>query len=325
MTRPIVPRSWRPGPRLPQFVLRRRPAEVVFERPPAEVEAAPACTGAAVVKHATTAPAVPRETTTQAPAVPLEAGAPEPAAPRQRGRRVPTSLSTPSLSAPSRPAPPRLRTRAVPAPRPVRRRRIPVALLAAALVFAGLFAVGLGLGAANGFDLSDFFHGPDEPPPRAFPVLEPSKPVSLSIPAIKVSAPIMQVGLANDGSVDVPPLQRHNEAGWFDEGPTPGQFGPAIIVGHADTKTGPSVFHDLKNLKPGQKISVRRKDDSIAIFEINSVEHFGKTKLPVKRVYGDYSRPQLRLMTCGGTWLGSSKGYEDNYVVFASLVSSGKA
>ena len=221
---------------------------------------------------------------------------------------------------------PRQRGGLIPAParRPVRTRPLPTGLIAAALVFLGLFSVGAGLGAATGFDLSDLFRGPDKPPPRAFPVLEPSRPVSLTIPSIKVSAPIMQVGLSGDGSVDVPPLQRHNEAGWFDEGPTPGQFGPAIIVGHADTRTGPSVFHDLRRLKPGQRIEVLRRDNKIAIFEVNSVEHYGKTKLPVKRVYADYTRPQLRLMTCGGTWLGGAQGYEDNYVVFAALVSTKK-
>jgi hypothetical protein len=278
-------------------VLRRRPAEVVFEPPPSltAVEEPLELPAGGVLATATST--IPQPRARRLPA-------PPPAIPRQRTRAAP----------PPRPVPP---------PRPLRGRRpVPVALMAAALVFAGLFAVGLGLGAATGFDLGDFFRGPDEPPPRAFPVLEPSRPVSLTIPAIKVSAPIMQVGLANDGSVDVPPLQRHNEAGWFDEGPTPGQFGPAIIVGHADTRTGPSVFHNLKKLKPGQKVEVKRKDDSIAIFEINSVEHFGKTKLPVKRVYADYTRPVLRLMTCGGTWLGGTRGYEDNYVVFASLVSS---
>ena len=102
-------------------------------------------------------------------------------------------------------------------------------------------------------------------------------------------------------------------------------IGPAVIVGHADTRTGPSVFHDLHKLKPGQRIEVFRRDRRVAVFEVNSVEHFGKTKLPVQRVYGDFRRPSLRLVTCGVQWQGGSTGYSDNVVVFASLVASRRA
>ena len=212
-------------------------------------------------------------------------------------------------------------------PRPMRGKRAwPVGMIALALLFLGLFVVAMGIGAATAIDLPSKFGGAGEAPPRAFPVLEPSRPERLTIPAIKVEAPILDVGLAADGSsVAVPPLSRHNEAGWFDGGPTPGQFGPALIVGHADTRTGPSVFHDLPRLKPGQRIEVLRADNSVAVFEINSVEHFDKRRLPVQRVYGDFSRPSLRLMTCGGRWLGGSTGYSDNIVVFASLVDTKRA
>lgn len=203
------------------------------------------------------------------------------------------------------------------------RRSGPIALVALILFFIGLFAVGLGLGFATGFDVGELFRGPDQAPPRAFPVLEPSRPERLEIPAIEVSAPILEVGLAGDGSVGVPPLKRHNEAGWFGGGPTPGQFGPALIVGHADTRTSPSVFHDLHRLEPGQRIQVSRADGTVAVFEVNSVENFDKDQLPVQRVYGDYTRPSLRLMTCGGDWLGDKGGgYADNVVVFASLIDS---
>ncbi len=217
-----------------------------------------------------------------------------------------------------------------PAVRPVvrpQRGRPPSAtgLMALSLVLVGLFAVAAGLGQATGFRWPSLFRGADKPPPREFPVLEPSRPLRLVIPAIGVKAPVLDVGLADDGSVDVPPLARHNEAGWFERGPTPGQFGPAVIVGHADTRTGPSVFHHLHKLKPGQRIEVHRRDRRIAVFEVNSVEHFGKTKLPVQRVYGDFRRPSLRLVTCGGQWRGGSTGYSDNVVVFASLVASRKA
>jgi hypothetical protein len=214
----------------------------------------------------------------------------------------------------------------LPGPTPPRgRRQVPaLGLIAAVVVFLGLFTLGAGLGAATGFDLRELFKGPDKPPPRAFPVLEPSAPRVLMIPALKVEAPILEVGLAADGSVDTPPLNRHNEAGWFNQGPTPGQFGPALIVGHADTRTGPSVFHGLRTMKPGQRVEILREDDQVAVFQVNSVERFSKAKLPLKRVYGDYSRPSLRLVTCGGDWLGGAGGYRDNVIVFASLVGTRK-
>lgn len=199
---------------------------------------------------------------------------------------------------------------------------MPLGLIAAALVFVGLFALGAGAGVATGFDLGDLFRGPDKPPAHEFPVLDPSRPKRLTIPAIKVEAPVLRVGLAEDGTVAVPPPSRLHEAGWFDKGPTPGQFGPALIVGHVDTGTGPAVFHRLKDLEPGQRIEVLREDDETAVFQVNSVERFGKTKLPKHRVYGDFSRPSLRLVTCGGRWVGGDRGYADNIIVFASLVGT---
>lgn len=193
--------------------------------------------------------------------------------------------------------------------------------LAVVLVLVGVFVTGAGLGHSAGLPWLDWLSGNREPP-REFPVLAPSRPVRISIPSIKVEAPVRRVGLAKDGSIAVPPLERHNETGWYDEGPTPGQFGPAIIVGHADTRTGPSVFHDLRKLRSGARIEVTRQDRSIAIFEVNSVEYFDKSRLPAERVYGDYSRPGLRLITCGGQWLGGSIGYSDNVIAFASLVDA---
>ena len=265
------------GPRMPESVLRKRPAQIVAP-PPGTI------TG------------------------------PLPPPPHIRGR--------PPFRAPS----PRPQPRQP--PRPMRGKKPwPIGLIALALLFLGLFVVAMGLGAATNLDLTGLFSGSakNQAPPRAFPVLDPSRPERLSIPAINVRAPILEVGLASDGSVGVPPLKRHNEAGWFDGGPTPGQFGPALIVGHADTRTGPSVFHGLPKLKPGQRIEVTRADNSVAVFEVNSVEHFDKGKLPVQRVYGDFSRPSLRLVTCGGRWVGGSTGYSDNIVVFASLVATRKA
>jgi hypothetical protein len=58
------------------------------------------------------------------------------------------------------------------------------------------------------------------------------------------------------------------------------------------------------------------------VFTVESVEWFDKARLPADRVYGDFSRPALRLITCGGPWVGGSRGYADNIVVFASLTAT---
>ena len=194
--------------------------------------------------------------------------------------------------------------------------------LAVFLVLVGVFATGAALGWASGSGWSGWLTGRKEAPPREFPVLKPSPPARIAIPSIGVQAPVHRVGLAADGSIAVPALAKHNETGWYEGGPTPGQFGPAIIVGHADTRTGPSVFHDLIKLRPGARIEVTRVDRSMAVFEVNSVEHFDKAELPAERVYGDFSRPGLRLITCGGQWIGGGIGYSDNVVAFASLVGA---
>lgn len=199
-------------------------------------------------------------------------------------------------------------------------------LLAAALVLAGLFCAGIGLGQATGtFQLPHLFGSGNKPPPGKFPVLGPSRPIRVVIPSIDVRAPVHDVGRDADGAIAVPSLRLTNEAGWFEEGPTPGQYGPAILVGHVDTKDHPAVFSRLGDLKAGARIEVTRRDRQVAVFEVNSVETFSKASLPVKRVYFDYSRPGLRLITCGGSWVGGDLGYASNVIVFASLVSVKKA
>ncbi|TWJ27622.1 class F sortase [Micromonospora sagamiensis] len=158
------------------------------------------------------------------------------------------------------------------------------------------------------------------PPPRKFPVLPASPPVEIEIRALDLNAPVHHVGLAADGTIGVPDEKRAHEAAWYDQGPTPGQYGPAVVVGHVDTSTGPAVFHDLKRLRSGDRIEVDRADRSVAVFEVDAVERFDKERLPVDEVFGDFSRPSLRLITCGGRWVGGATGYADNVVVFASLV-----
>lgn len=44
---------------------------------------------------------------------------------------------------------------------------------------------------------------------------------------------------------------------WFAKGTAPGDPGPAVILGHVDTRSGPDVFYRLHELSKGDKITVK--------------------------------------------------------------------
>ncbi|MFG2063027.1 class F sortase [Micromonospora sp. NPDC048871] len=193
--------------------------------------------------------------------------------------------------------------------------------LAVVLVLLGVFATGAGLGRSVGDPLqwATAAGGGAEPPARET-VAAPAapRPVRLTVATVDINAPVKPVGDAADGTIDVPPLSRHEETGWYDRGPVPGEPGPAVIVGHVDTKSGPSVFYDLHKLRVGETVEVQRADGSVAVFTVDSVERFPKDQLPADRIYGHDGPPSLRLITCGGQWLGGATGYADNVIAFAT-------
>jgi sortase (surface protein transpeptidase) len=146
-----------------------------------------------------------------------------------------------------------------------------------------------------------------------------SVPMSIRIPAIGVTAPVTAVGLNANGTVQVPPLTNHDLAGWYKYGPTPGQLGASVILGHVDSVTGVSVFFYLKDLRKGDKIDVTLADGKTATFVVDGVQRASKTSFPTHAVYGKISYPGLRLITCGGTFDPSTGHYADNIIVYAQL------
>lgn len=155
--------------------------------------------------------------------------------------------------------------------------------------------------------------------PRAVPLAR-SAPVSVRIPAIGVSAPVQKVGKNADGTVQVPPLDIHNLAGWYQDGPAPGQDGPAVILGHVDSATGISVFYYLKNLRAGNTIYVTLTDGKMAAFVVDGLQKVAKDAFPTAAVYGRADYPSLRLITCGGTFDKATGHYLDNVIVYAHMI-----
>ncbi|MFE5815353.1 class F sortase [Streptomyces sp. NPDC056479] len=162
---------------------------------------------------------------------------------------------------------------------------------------------------------------PRDPLHDAALALPPSPPDRIRIPSIRVDAPFMGLGLTKTGSLDVPPAERKNLAGWYEAGTTPGERGTAIVAGHVDNADGPAVFYRLGALRKGSTIEVDRRDGGTALFSVDAVEVYDAKAFPDEKVYGPSARPELRVITCGGGY-SRTTGYRGNVVVFAHLVGS---
>ena len=123
------------------------------------------------------------------------------------------------------------------------------------------------------------------------------------------------LALAPDQSIEVP--RQPSSAGWWAGGPRPGQVGPAVILGHVDSKTGPAVFFRLGELEAGDEVLVDRTDGTTARFQVTSLDRYHKAEFPSELVYYPTGQPELRLVTCGGPFDPSTGHYRDNLVVFA--------
>jgi hypothetical protein len=159
------------------------------------------------------------------------------------------------------------------------------------------------------------------PGPDFGPIMGPSSPVSLVIPSIGVrTSGLVDLKVDRNGKLEAP--TDFAKAGWYAAGPTPGEFGPAVIGAHVDSKSGPAVFYRLGSLKKGAEVSVLRRDGSTARFVVDRVARYSKADFPTATVYGDTKgRAELRLITCGGAFDQSTGHYVDNIVAFAHLTS----
>ena len=158
------------------------------------------------------------------------------------------------------------------------------------------------------------------------PVMPESEPTRLKIPAIDVSASsFIPLGLDPNGLIEVPSERKPMTLGWYKFGPTPGERGPAIVLGHVDGTPVPGkppipgVFFKLHELESGDKVIVYRKDGTAARFRVTEVQRVPKEEFPTQKVYGDTAGAELRLITCGGAFDRSKQSYTDNIIVYAKL------
>jgi sortase (surface protein transpeptidase) len=146
--------------------------------------------------------------------------------------------------------------------------------------------------------------------------LKVAAPVRLRIPALRLTSPLQRLGVRADGTIAVP--ESPHAAGWYERGPRPGQAGPAVILGHVDSRDGPGIFADLAGLRRGAVVVVDRADGSTVTFRVTKVSRVAKSRFPTDLVYAPTLEPALRLVTCGGSFDETRRSYRDNVIAFAT-------
>ncbi|WP_434597680.1 class F sortase [Streptomyces sp. A5-4] len=201
-------------------------------------------------------------------------------------------------------------------------RRAGLALMAAALTLGGFMISSSDEDAKDPPRpaAADAFNGPADTAGtasslRALPL---SPPKRIQIPSIGVDAPLIGLNADKDGTLEPPPGDKKNLAGWFRNGIPPGSTGTAVIAGHVDTREGPAIFYNLGSLHKDNTVKITRADGYIATFVVDAVEEYEKDDFPSDKVYGHATRPELRLITCSGSY-SEKNGYSANAVAYAHL------
>ncbi|MFB3979101.1 MULTISPECIES: class F sortase [Microbacterium] len=162
------------------------------------------------------------------------------------------------------------------------------------------------------------------PAPSQTPLLEKghstaiADPARVVIPGLGLDEPLIELGLAEDGAMEVP--VDYDEVGWFTGGGRPGGTGPTVIAAHVDSPTGPAVFRYLEDVSVGDVVEVHDAAGRVHAYRVTETADYPKAQFPTARVFGATARDELRVITCGGIFDRGAGSYLDNRVVFAERV-----
>ncbi|MET9730209.1 class F sortase [Streptomyces sp. NPDC006458] len=164
---------------------------------------------------------------------------------------------------------------------------------------------------------------PPAPPARTDTTSDPAAapgstaaPIRLDVERVGLSAAIEPVGVAVDGTAEIP--RDPGRVGWYRFGPAPGEpSGSAVLVGHVDSRTGDlGAFAALFDVRAGDEVSVRRAAGPSVAYRVVARARVDKDRLPAS-AFARTGRPTLTLITCAPPFDRDRGGYRRNLIVTA--------
>lgn len=141
------------------------------------------------------------------------------------------------------------------------------------------------------------------------------QPLSLSIPRLGTSAPIVPVGLEEDGAMAAP--TDPDTVGWYELGPGVGVPGNAVLAGHVDWAGRLRAFGRLRDLAAGDRIVLAAPDGGALAYQVEWNVLVDADTAPVAELFAQSPREELTLITCGGEFDPATRQYLGRVVVRA--------
>jgi len=199
-----------------------------------------------------------------------------------------------------------------------RRRALNLLVLVGALVALG--AVGLAvrqyvMAPQVELDIESAFGAyPDSTLPIDASTVDREPPLAITIDDIELWGPIGEVGIEDDGELEVPD---ETTVGWYKYGSAPGLPGATVLAAHVTWNRTVGPFHKLGQLDPGAEIDVALQDGTERTYQVVERTIYPKDELPRERIWTTTGEEMLVLITCGGSYNSNIRRYRDNVVIYA--------
>lgn len=151
-------------------------------------------------------------------------------------------------------------------------------------------------------------------------VIPDAYPSRLLIPALGMNANIQETTINSRGAMGVP--TNFTDVAWYSRGTVPGETGTAVIDGHYDNGLGlDGVFRHLGDLKPGDDVYIKTHGGTMLHFRVTASEQIPYDDPDTLKIFDpQQARAEIKLVTCGGSWVPADRTYNERVVVTAELV-----
>jgi LPXTG-site transpeptidase (sortase) family protein len=138
----------------------------------------------------------------------------------------------------------------------------------------------------------------------------------LHIDDLDIDAPVQAVGVAADGSMEIP---GPTDVGWYRFGAAPGEAGATVLAGHIAFNGVDGAFRELSEVEPGTRVDVEMTDGTLRAYQVLQVDRHRKESLPAE-TWTKSGPERLVLITCGGSFDPERRRYDSNIVATAAPI-----